>query len=544
MSTSIRFTNEDSRQELDFNDVFSLRKPKDAAAGLASGAKSVAKGVLAGTVGLIAAPAVGASQEGFVGFAKGAAAGIAGAVILPATGIAVGIAQVGRGIANTPQAVRERAKGRHWDRQQRQWVDNPGSALAVDDGAAAHLRRPPANADDVDYYALLGVPQDATSEQIKRAYYLAARRLHPDKNPDDPAAHERFQALAQAYQVLGNDDLRRRYDAHGTRGLDVNFMDGAMFFAALFGSDRFEHIVGELALATAARLGPDLNTEQLQRAQDARRTRLAQLLIALLRRYVEGDEEGFRSSMKEEANTLASASFGETMLRTVGRVYEVQARIQLGGMLEGGFVALKAQGRSIKSQFKAATLAVKVYQKQLDIEKLDAAAKLADKEAEHARARQQRQQRTMEVEESETHVPTDAGDDGALNGHASAAAYGGDDMAALGIEQDPARLAAAAAALHTERVQAEQASLPLMLDAMWAANALDIEATLRDVCRRVLRDASISKAHRLRRAEALLELGRIFKTAKEPKTSKHATTAAERIEAAMREVAEKQMEHR
>ena len=57
-------------------DVFSLRRPKDIKAGLASGGKSIVKGLGAGVVGLVAAPALGAHQEGFVGFAKGAAAGI------------------------------------------------------------------------------------------------------------------------------------------------------------------------------------------------------------------------------------------------------------------------------------------------------------------------------------------------------------------------------------------------------------------------------------------------------------------------------------
>ncbi len=61
--------------QVDFNDVFSLRKPKDARAGVASGLKSIGKGVAAGVVGLVAGPVIGAKQEGFVGFGKGLAAG-------------------------------------------------------------------------------------------------------------------------------------------------------------------------------------------------------------------------------------------------------------------------------------------------------------------------------------------------------------------------------------------------------------------------------------------------------------------------------------
>lgn len=54
-----------------------------------------------------------------------------------------------------------------------------------------------------DFYKILGVPKDANSNQIKKAYRKLAKELHPDKNPDDDVAHEKFQDLGAAYEVCG-----------------------------------------------------------------------------------------------------------------------------------------------------------------------------------------------------------------------------------------------------------------------------------------------------------------------------------------------------
>lgn len=72
---------------------------------------------------------------------------------------------------------------------------------------------------------------------------------------------------------------------------------------------------------------------------------------------------------------------------------------------------------------------------------------------------------------------------------------------------------------HMQRMAAmEEAAVPLMLDAMWAANVVDIENTLKQVCRNVLQDASVDREVRRSRAAALRELGRVF-TAAQPKNS-------------------------
>src|SRR6476619_5186266 len=63
-----------------------------------------------------------------------------------------------------------------------------------------------------DYYNVIGVPASATQDEIKKAYRKLAAKHHPDKNPNDPKAAERFKEISEAYQVLGDAAKRKQYD--------------------------------------------------------------------------------------------------------------------------------------------------------------------------------------------------------------------------------------------------------------------------------------------------------------------------------------------
>src|SRR5437879_5215646 len=66
-----------------------------------------------------------------------------------------------------------------------------------------------------DYYEILGVPRTATSDEIKRSYRKLAVKHHPDKNPGDHTAEEKFKELGEAYDVLMDDQKRAAYDRYG-----------------------------------------------------------------------------------------------------------------------------------------------------------------------------------------------------------------------------------------------------------------------------------------------------------------------------------------
>ncbi|KAG1675389.1 hypothetical protein FOA52_012308 [Chlamydomonas sp. UWO 241] len=588
--------------QLDFNDLFSLRRPKDAKAGFSSGLKSWGKGIAGGLAGLVAAPVIGAHKEGVTGCAKGLAAGLVGVIVLPITGVVVGTVQMVRGVVNTPESLSEAAAGKRWDEEARAWTETPDGQIVTMDSSrfaqeqmASMFRRA---AGESNYYELLGVTQDASAEQIKKAYYLAAKKWHPDKNPDDPAAHEQFQRLGEAYQVLCNPDLRAKYDKHGKGGLDVSFMDGGEFFNMLFGSEQFERYVGELLLATAAARGGKITAAEMRRLQASRIDTLVIHLKATLAPYSD-DPETFRQEMLDQAARLAKCSFGPTMLGAIGRVYEQQADIALGGFF-GGFAAkFKASSASVSSQFSAASAAIKVLNAQQRIEtwERDREKRLIAEEKAALKAEEEAAKETARAAEAQAKAlgmdaaifvpapiaidPTAAmdaawsganggaaagpaaaapppppaggkdadagaipgarasgsggagtsagsatasgdarGSGGDAKGAGSATASGdvrgsGGDAKGAGAATPPDEPRPMSPEELAERQRLEDEALPLMLDAMWAANVIDINSTIAKVCERVLEEEGVDKTKLKNRALALKEAGVAFRSVAE-----------------------------
>lgn len=73
-----------------------------------------------------------------------------------------------------------------------------------------------------DYYEVLGVPKAAEKSEIKKAYRKIAMKFHPDRNPDDKSAEEKFKEAAEAYEILSDEEKRARYDRYGHAGVSNN----------------------------------------------------------------------------------------------------------------------------------------------------------------------------------------------------------------------------------------------------------------------------------------------------------------------------------
>ena len=455
---------------------------------------------------------------------------------------------------------------------------------------------------DREYYDLLGASTNATPAEIKKSYYKKARIVHPDKNPDDPEAADKFQQLGHAYNVLSNEQLRANYDKNGKAETTAEEeaagqVDAMVFFNVMFGSMLVEPYIGELWIAhtadsmlkdggKASKGGGDgssiddgldnLTDEELaqlpeeerekmikrrEEVMDERlkalreegelkkakrrvmcaknlRERVAPYIQKILdcdkKIYsddnnnndsigndnnnnnnsndsnVDGDDndndnvtaeesssqkkqavrKAFREECRKEAEKIASGAQGDWYLNIIGFALEVNAEEYLG--FEKTFLGLGgvvARSRATASGFsstmglvgagiKAATAGVRAMQTAETIQK--------DLE----------EKRSLETADANGNATTGGDDDNDSNSPPKK------KLTELS-EADQMILAA-------EMQNAMDDSLPTILEFALAINKRDIQDTLKGVCQKLFDDASVPKASRVLRAEAVRILGSEF----------------------------------
>lgn len=263
--------------------------PNSILSGTSKGLTDVSLGVLAATAIIIGAPLKGTIDGyeyggvlgAFGGLTAGAALGAIGGAVIAVSGAISCAWHVTCGLLRTPLAVVGVISGRDWDEDAQEWIEydlklDAERTLNLSDeqfiaalnatGSKSAIFGSNANSDvirekvekavrnvdvgksiiDRELYDVLGVPTTASTSEIKKAYYIKAKQYHPDRNTSDATAHQKFQKIGEAYQILSDDALRSTYDKKGKSGVDGRqIMDAGTLYAMFFGSEAFESIIGK-----------------------------------------------------------------------------------------------------------------------------------------------------------------------------------------------------------------------------------------------------------------------------------------------------------
>jgi hypothetical protein len=476
--------------------ILDSSRPKHLGYGVASGVGNII-GAAVGAVGIaVLAPTiglgVGAKQGGIVGgtvgLVGGAVVGAVGGVALALGGAVQGLTQVIRGAAATPEAIIAPSQGKWWNEVEGKWIltnldadyqkmldipedDEDILGDAIKD--ANDTTKPPgavtaSKVVDTAYYDALEIAPDAEPSKIKRQYYLLARKYHPDKvGKDDKEAADKFKDIAEAYQVLSDPELRSKYDVEGKDGLSadrtgvatdgVNQPDPALLFAFLFGSDKFGDYLGRLGMATSAFVAdsPKIGLTEARTLQQRRVTRLAIKLAVRLTPWVEEDYDGAKAIWASAADDLCQASYGTELVHLIGKVYSLQAHRILGSSRSGmGMPSIAQWAKAQQSKMEGSADTSKAKR-----DNLMAGMKMMTLQQAHQA-----------------------------------------EIAKATTEKE-----------RKEKEAAMEQELTLgMLNVMWTTTVVDITATLHEVVEMVLKDQSVDKDARKRRAHGLKHLGEIF----------------------------------
>lgn len=383
---------------------------------------------------------------------------------------------------------------------------------------------------DNEYYELLGIETSATAVEIKKAYRKKSIEEHPDKNPDDPGATERFQAISEAYQVLSDVELRANYDKYGKEKAipKGGFEDAAEQFSVIFGGEAFEPYIGELTLL-----------KNLQRQEE-----------------LQAQDDADKQKEKEKAEKEKAEK-------------EKATETQNEGSIKEGMSSLKIHDGKTKVEERKKKTKLEEFEEQLKVEKEKNAEILAKKLIERLSIltesvydepckdsfakKFEEEANLLKMESFGLDILHTIGDVYCERSRiflASSTVFGLGGMfqsmkAKGGVFMDTLRTVSAAIDAQSTMKELEkmkgasESESPLLdkegkeiakptpeelaiqeqllmgkvLSAAWYGSKYEIMSTLRTVCDKVIFDKSIDKMTRFKRGESLLLLGKVFQRA-------------------------------
>lgn len=481
-----------------------------------------------GVVGAVGGFIVG----GIVGSLGGACAAIMGAF--------TGIKQIGTGLIRTPTAMVNSAMGKEWDDIKQNWdfydlkkesniilgvteekflkyIKEGGSLGSLLNVGSIEVSSEPSNNDsantmenesnnknqpvvekknivDRSLYDVLGVEPEATSVEIKKAYYVKARQNHPDRHPNDPDAHKKFQLIGEAYQILGDERMRVVYDSKGKSVAESSHkVDASSLYAMVFGSENFESIIGELQVASTIKMLTEMgmnneynHPELLLFRQRKREVQLAAILATKLDTINEGIEE-FKSKIRQETTELAETAFGGTLLAVIASIYADKVHGK-SDPFSSMFYTSKETTQSVGDAFSIFGNSLKV------------ASKASTLQAIHTKSDKRKENQDKELLERKEITEEEM-----LRRREQAQKEREQNAMAMNA---PPKDATPEEVNEYKGIMADLANTGCYV--MWKCTKIDIRSTLSMVCNKALNDHSVTREIRRKRRSALLLISQIY----------------------------------
>lgn len=407
---------------------------------------------------------------------------------------------------------------------------------------------------ETEYYDILQVSPDATAAEIKKAYRKRSIKDHPDKNPNDPKATEKFQAISQAYQVLSNEELRAKYDKFGKESAvpKEGFEDAGEYFSMIFGGEAFVSYIGELSLLKDLTKSAELSEEEEKEEKEKRERKEKNEQVEQVERVEQ--QEAVKSG-EGAAGAASGASASSSTLQLTGG----SAGEGTGSSAEDG-----APGEAAKEKEKSK---LEEHEEEIRLKKEETIKTLSKKLIERLSVLTESSydadcktsfQKKFEIEAQALKMESFGLDilhtigkvyiskgEIYLNSHQFLGIPGffSSVKAKGNIVMDTFRTISTALDAQStmqelqnlkdlkemdgdlvdektgeviqkpseeELMELEKVLMGKVLNAAWHGSRYEIQGTLRDVCDRVLSDPEATKAQLKRRAESLVLLGEVF----------------------------------
>mmetsp|Transcript_8455 Transcript_8455/g.18230 ORF Transcript_8455/g.18230 Transcript_8455/m.18230 type:complete len:554 (+) Transcript_8455:210-1871(+) len=384
--------------------ILGTTKPKHIGEGISSGLGCILRGAVGACGAVVLFPTIcgvegqrhGGGIFGGVTYAStGAVAGVVIGADCLGGGLVTGVSQIARGVAATPNAIIAPSRGYWWNGASGKWMQTYlleeerwiNGEPKYDEDILGEMALPEDErtrsgkakvVKDMYYYDKLGLDCDVDLDTVERKYNILSRKYDPIRCGINPEAQTEFQEMGRAYAVLRSPDLRKKYDRVGREGLwfeddDDNEnanADPMILYTLLFGSEKFNDHIGRLAAVTSTRIGCEVESKltmaKSRLLQKRRVTRLALKLAERLSVWAEdNDKDSATKNWQEEALFLCDSSYGEKLVRVIGKVYTFTAIYFLGSIESG--IGMPSISRWAKKQSKAMKLNKKMIGKTLRI---------------------------------------------------------------------------------------------------------------------------------------------------------------------------------